>query len=72
MEELAAPRSEITLLVMVADNSPAPFGIDGDLLRLTETGSDPDLSMNANARFSFSNPMWVQKRGQERRVERQY
>ena len=70
MELSAVPCSETSLLVKVVDNSLVTVG--GYLPKLMEAGSDFDRSTNANARFSSPNPMWVHKRGNERRVERQY
>lgn len=69
--ELSAPHSVVNLSMILFNGSLAIFGGLLFRMRSTESGADPDLSRNTNVRRSFSSVRRDQRRGEERKVERQ-
>ena len=68
---LCTPPSAVNLPTIVLNDSLVNFGGFLFRMRSIETGADPDLSRNINVRRSFSNLRCDQRRGEERKVERQ-
>ena len=66
-----APRSVANLLAIPLSDSLAIFDGVRPLLNLIESGTDFDLSRNANVRCSLLNTRCDQRQGEERKVDHQ-